>query len=56
MTISLVFGLFVFAALVVFFYRAAKMDIGGSVFAALIASAVLALLTAAAIYAGELFR
>jgi hypothetical protein len=56
MTISLVFSLFAFGALVVFFYRSAKMDIGGSVFAALFASAVLALLTAAAIYAGELFR
>ena len=56
MIISLILGLIVIAVLAAFFYRTLGMDIAGAIFSALLASALLAILVTAVIYAAELFR
>jgi hypothetical protein len=55
MTFPLITGVLTVAAFAVFFYKAAKMDITGSIIAALICAGVLALLITAAIYGGQAF-
>ena len=55
MILSVVTGLLVVGILAVFFYKTAKMDIAGSIIAAVVCAGVLALLIAGAIHGGQLF-
>ena len=55
MLISLVAGIFVVGLLALFFYRSLRMDIGGSIIAALLSTGLLGGLITLAIYAGRIF-
>jgi hypothetical protein len=54
MTFPLITGLLTVGAFAVFFYKTTKMDITGSIIAALVCAGVLALLIAGAISAGQI--
>ena len=55
MILLAVVGLVVVAILTRFFYRSVRMDIAGAILAALVCTAILALLVAGAIYGGQIF-
>jgi hypothetical protein len=50
-----VIGLVAFGILLAFFYRTVRLDIGGSIMAALLTSGLLGVLIGAIVYAGALF-
>lgn len=55
MTLSIIVGLAALGLLVTFFYRTGRMDLSGSIFAALLASGALALIVTIAIFGAQLF-
>jgi len=55
MTLSIIVGLGAAGVLTAFFYRTAKLDIGGAMLAALLALALVGMLIVAIVYAGVFF-